>query len=44
MANLIARSQASNSNPIAATDKLCAVCGHSIPAAAHFCPDCGKAQ
>ena len=27
-----------------ATTKFCISCGHSIPQAAHFCPDCGKAQ
>ena len=24
--------------------KFCTACGHSIPQAAHFCPDCGKPQ
>src|SRR6185437_8726411 len=28
----------------AAATKFCTSCGHSIPQAAHFCPDCGKAQ
>jgi membrane protease subunit (stomatin/prohibitin family) len=24
--------------------KFCIACGHSIPQASHFCPDCGKPQ
>ncbi|MGA7522445.1 MAG: SPFH domain-containing protein [Acidobacteriaceae bacterium] len=44
MANLIAQTQAATLKPAAAAEKLCAACGHSIPAGAHFCPDCGKAQ
>ena len=43
MANLIAQTQAAMPKA-AATEKACAACGHSIPAGAHFCPDCGKAQ
>jgi len=27
-----------------AASKFCTACGHSIPQAARFCPDCGKAQ
>ncbi|MGA8530170.1 MAG: SPFH domain-containing protein [Acidobacteriaceae bacterium] len=45
MARLIAQTmtaQTQSANPIA--EKACVACGHSIPAAAHFCPDCGKAQ
>jgi membrane protease subunit (stomatin/prohibitin family) len=30
--------------PSQATAKPCANCGKSVPAGAHFCPDCGKAQ
>ncbi|HXE08151.1 MAG TPA: SPFH domain-containing protein [Acidobacteriaceae bacterium] len=37
---------ASPATPTAAgaATKFCTSCGHSIPQAAHFCPDCGKAQ
>jgi membrane protease subunit (stomatin/prohibitin family) len=44
MANLIAQTQASTSKPVAIAEKSCVACGHSIPAAAHFCPDCGNSQ
>jgi membrane protease subunit (stomatin/prohibitin family) len=44
MANLIAQTQAAMPKPTAVAEKACIACGHSIPAAAHFCPDCGKAQ
>ncbi|MGB7353282.1 MAG: SPFH domain-containing protein [Acidobacteriaceae bacterium] len=48
MANLIAQTitsqtQAAAPKPIAA-ENACVACGHNIPAGAHFCPDCGKAQ
>lgn len=44
MANLIAQTQAAMPKTAAAAEKSCTSCGHSIPAAAHFCPDCGKPQ
>jgi membrane protease subunit (stomatin/prohibitin family) len=44
MAKLIAQTQAAMPNPTPVAEKSCVACGHSIPAAAHFCPDCGKAQ
>ena len=44
MANLIAQTQAVMPKAIAPAEKACVACGHSIPAGAHFCPDCGKAQ
>ena len=28
----------------AAASRFCIACGHAIPQAAHFCPDCGKPQ
>ena len=35
---------AASAAPSAAATKFCTSCGHSIPEAAHFCPDCGKPQ
>ena len=36
---------ATSAAPATATaTKFCTACGHSIPQAAHFCPDCGKPQ
>ncbi len=45
MANLIAQTQAAAARqPQAIAQTACVACGHTLPAGARFCPDCGKAQ
>jgi membrane protease subunit (stomatin/prohibitin family) len=39
-----AATPAAEAAPAAGATKFCTACGHSIPKAASFCPDCGKPQ
>ena len=40
----VAATAATAEAPAGAATKFCIECGHAIPKASHFCPDCGKPQ